>query len=435
MKKLKFLGTAVLAASLLFAGCSSQEIDGTSLPPPTPQPTPDPVEYEVTFSDNANTVTYADGVYTVTVANANNQEWGNQIFIKGINEDAEIENGDKIKTTITVESDKAIGTFFFKNQFHEGDSYPGIDTAVALEANVEKEITIYGTVFEYNDTNKLVIDLRGNEAGTTLKMSKIKVEKLGDYTVTSIGIKPNTKTIKEGETITFDVVDQYGFSIDDAELEITTEDAESTLSGKVFTAASANETVTVKASYGTFEVTATIIVEKISAAVNSWGLDLTNDETSIGILPIVNVVAWGGANTAPAIEEFAGKKAIKLTIPESYPWIGVAWQNNPAVDTIDVSGYSTVTITFNDTAFAEGEALTDYNLKLLGGIEVPLKGTVSAADSNGWKTITISLKDYADAGVSLSAIGCINFCDWKAGDKNPGAGALYVSEISFNPAN
>ena len=37
MKKLKFLGTAVLAASLLFAGCAQPE----ELDEPTPNPTPD----------------------------------------------------------------------------------------------------------------------------------------------------------------------------------------------------------------------------------------------------------------------------------------------------------------------------------------------------------------------------------------------------------
>ena len=162
---------------------------------------------------------------------------------------------------------------------------------------------------------------------------------------------------------------------------------------------------------------------------------MTDSATSIGVLPLVNVASWGGANTAPVVEEYAGRKAIKFTIPDAYPWIGAAWQNNPTEDTVDVSGYATVTITYNDKAFAEGEALTDYNLKMLGGgKEVPLKGNVSEADANGWKTITISLSDYADAGVSLSAIGCINFCDWKAGDKAPGAGALYIAEVSFNPA-
>ena len=46
MKKLKFLGTIVLAASLLFAGCSSpveEEIDPTVPETPKPTPTPKPV--------------------------------------------------------------------------------------------------------------------------------------------------------------------------------------------------------------------------------------------------------------------------------------------------------------------------------------------------------------------------------------------------------
>ena len=468
MKKLKLFGAAVIAASLIFSGCAPQSDDETTTPVEKPgkdnngensggdntddnddnnggedngddddtTTNPKTDGYTVTFSDSSNSSSFADGVYTITLgtAHAASDEWGNQIFIKDPNKDVELVAGDKIHATITLEADKEIATMFVKDQFN-GVNYSGIDIQKNLPANTKTVFDIYGTVAnDYDETAGFVLALRGNEAETTLKMSNIKVEKLGDYVIESISIKPETKTIKEGETITFDVVDQYGFSVEDALLEITSENVESILSGKLFTAASANETVSVKASYESFEVTATITVEKIAAALESWGLDLTNDSTAIGVLPLVNVSVWGGANTAPAIEEFAGKKAIKLTIPESYPWIGAAWQNNPAVDTIDVSGYSTVTITFNDTAFAEGEALTDYNLKLKGGIEVPLKGTVSAADSNGWKTITISLKDYADAGVSLSAIGCINFCDWKAGNKNPSAGALYVSELKFNPA-
>lgn len=478
MKKLKLFGAAVIAASLILSGCAPQSDDETTTTVEKPgkdnngensggdntddnddnnggeengdgedtgdnegsgddndtTTNPKTDGYTVTFSDSSNSSSFADGVYTVTVANANDSEWGNQIFIKDPNKDVELVAGDKIHATITLEADKEIATMFVKDQFN-GVNYSGIDTQKNLPANTKTVFDIYGSVAnDYDETAGFVLALRGNEAETTLKMSNIKVEKLGDYVIESISIKPETKTIKEGETITFDVVDQYGFSVEDALLEITSENVESILSGKLFTAASANETVSVKASYESFEVTATITVEKISAASESWGLDLTNDSTSVGILPIVNVEGWGGANTAPVVEEFAGKKAIKLTIPESYPWIGVAWQNNPNVDTIDVSGYESVTLTFNDSAFAEGEALTDYNLKLKGGIEVPLKGTVSAADSNGWKTITISLKDYADAGVSLSAIGCINFCDWKAGNKNPSAGALYVSELKFNPA-
>ena len=519
MKKIKFLGAAILAASLIFAGCANGSDDDVDSTPDTEKvvdekggegseenggsesgsgeeaggeensgegqnsgsgessgsgdsgsssggdteagdtdggdtgtdngdddnttDNPENVGYPVTFSESSNSYSFADGVYTITLGAAHDasDEWGNQIFITGLNEAAGIANGDKIKTTATVKADKAITTFFFKNQFHEGAPHPGIDTSTSLEADTEKTVDIYGTVYDYNETSLLVIAIRGNEANTTLTLKDVKVEKLGDYAVTSLAISPASKTIKEGETVTLQAVDQYGFEIPEARFEIVS-DSSSTLSDKVLTGASVDEVVTVKATYGTFEATATITVERISVATESWGLDLTNDATNIGVLPLVNVSVWGGADTAPVVEEFAGRKAIKFTIPATYGWIGAAWQANPQEDKIDVSGYSTITITYNDSEFAEGESLTDYNVKMLGGAEIPLKGTVSDPDEDGWKTITVSLSDYANAGVSLSGVGCINFADWKVGEPiddkgnraNPGAGALYISEVSFNPA-
>ena len=393
----------------------------------------DDEEYTLEFSDAANSSICENGVYIVSVANANDSEWGNQIFIKNPNAAAGIAAGDKIHTTITLEADKDIGVMFVKNQFN-GGSYSGIDTQKALPANTATVFDIYGTVAaDYDDSSSIVLALRGNAADTELKISAINVEKLGNYAVESIAVSPASKTIKEGETITFKVLDQYGFEIPEATVEIVS-DSSSTIAGKVLTAASVDEVVSVKASYESFEATATITVEKIAAATESWGLDLTNDVTTIGVLPLVNVVAWGGADTAPVVEEFAGRKAIKFTIPANYNWIGAAWQGDPAVNKIDVSGYSTIIIKFNDSEFAEGQSLTDYNVKLKGGEEKPMKGSVSEADADGWKTITISLSDYSNAGVTLSEITCINFCDWKAGDVNPGEGALYISEVSFNPA-
>ena len=144
MKKLKFLGTAVLAASLLFAGCSSPEVDdptgGKSNPQPSPATAPvDNPDYEISFTgDNSdgNTYSYAEGVYTVIVANANDSEWGNQIFIKDPNKDVELVAGDKIHATITLEADKDITTMLVKDQFNGGE-YTGIDTQKKLPANTK----------------------------------------------------------------------------------------------------------------------------------------------------------------------------------------------------------------------------------------------------------------------------------------------------------
>ena len=485
MKKIKFLGAAVLAASLIFAGCSSpagaapeinNPIDNNENNNETGQENNNnnnnnenglnennnnqnnynetgnnetgnnetgnnetgnqTSAYAITFLDAANSSTYADDVYTVTLATAHDagDEWGNQIWILNPNKSSGIAAGDKIHAAVTLEANKEITSVLVKDEFNHG-SYSGIDTTKNLPANTPTVFDIYGTVADdFDDSARFVIAIRGNEAGTTLKVSEIKVEKLGNYSVSEISIDPVSKTVKAGENVSFKVFDQYGFEIEEATIEIISQGVESTLEGKILKTGDVSETVEVKATYGSFEVTATITVETIVAATESWGLDLTNDNTSIGILPLVNVASWGGADTAPVVEEFAGRKAIKLTIPTTYGWIGAAWQADPNVNKIDVSGYSTITLTFNDSAFAEGESLTDYNIKLLGGAEVPLKGTVSNADEDGWKTITISLADYAAAGVSLSGIGCINFCDWKAGETAPSAGALYISAVSFNPA-
>ena len=458
MKKLKFLGTAVLAASLLFAGCSSpvEEVNPDDTTPPEVETPETPVNPEnpgnpenpeggkeenkdaftVTFTDETNKSEFVNGVYTVTLATAHaaGDEWGNQIFIKNPNAKAGAQKGDIVKATVTATADKDISTFFFKNQYN-GGNYTGHDTSKALAANTETVFQVIGKVTDdYDDSSSFVIAIRGNEADTTLTLKDVKSEVITGYQIESITLLPATSTIKTGESITFKVVDQYGIEIPEAVIEVVTEGVSSTLSGMVLTGADADETIEVKATYNDFTATSTITVEKIAAATKSWGLDLTENNTSIGVLPVVNVASWGGADTAPAVEEFANRKAVKFTIPAAYAWIGAAWQGNPDTDKIDVSGYSTLTITYNDSAFAEDSGLTDYNVKVAGGKEVPLKGTVSDADADGWKTITVNLSDYANAGVTLSSVTCINFCDWKAGSANPGAGALYIAEVSFNPA-
>ena len=157
----------------------------------TPAPQPSGDAYTIAFSATENTYAYADGAYTLTInaATAANAEWANQIFIKNPNTKAGIAKGDYVRATVTAKADKAITKFFFKDQFN-GGSYSGIDNSAnleGLEANVAKTFTIEGKVADdYDDSSSFVIDLRGNEAGTTLILTDIKVEKATEPTPTPV---------------------------------------------------------------------------------------------------------------------------------------------------------------------------------------------------------------------------------------------------------
>lgn len=325
MKKLKFLGTAVLAASLLFAGCSSPEVDDPTggKSNPAPAPTPDEAKYEVSFSDDANTVTYADGVYTVSVANANDSEWGNQIFIKNPNEEAELVAGDKIHATITLEADKEIATMFVKDQFNGGE-YTGIDTQKNLPANTKTVFDIYGKVSDnYDDSSSFVLALRGNEAGTTLKMSNIKVEKLGDYAVTKVTVSAASTSISSGETTTLKAVDQYGFEIADATFEITSENATATLDGNVITGGNKAESITVIAKSGSIAseaITITVTVSKDYAKY--WNADTT---TEGGNAPADYFSIWADQNWCGSFVALSDMTATETEVSLTQNVTGACW--------------------------------------------------------------------------------------------------------------
>lgn len=331
MKKLKFLGTAVLAASLLFAGCSSPEVDdptgGKSNPTPSPAPAPvDNPDYEISFSgdnSNGNTYSYADGVYTVSVANANDSEWGNQIFIKNPNEEAELVAGDKIHATITLEADKEIATMFVKDQFNGGE-YTGIDTQKNLPANTATVFDIYGTVSDnYDDSSSFVLALRGNEAETTLKMSNIKVEKLGDYAVTKVTVSAASTSISSGETTTLKAVDQYGFEIADATFEITSENPVATLSGNVVTGGDTAETITVIAKAGEInseEISIAVTVAKDYAKY--WKPSVTTE----GANPPVDYFSiWADQNWCGSLVALSNMTATETEVSLTQNVTGTCW--------------------------------------------------------------------------------------------------------------
>ena len=327
--------------------------------------------YTVTFSDSSNSSSFADGVYTITLgtAHAASDEWGNQIFIKGLNEAAGIANGDKIKTTATVKADKAITTFFFKNQFHEGDSYPGIDTSASLEAETEKVVDIYGTVREYNETTSLVIAIRGNEADTTLTLKDVKVDKLSDYAITSVKLDADSDTIAAGETATLKAVDQYGFEITDATFEITSENPTATISGNVLTTGDTAEEITVVAKKGEITsnpLTITITAEKDYAKY--WTPEQANIGRDAAPKDYFSIWAdqwWCGSGVALS-NMSATEDGISLTqTVEGFNWFGTQiWYGLSTISNISFKVTSTVA---GDITINTGKGNVVYTLE--AGVE------------------------------------------------------------------
>ena len=171
-KAIAMISTLLLLGSGFFVSCAGDDDEDSgsgSTPTPKPSPTPGPIsgptpdptpsgdEYTVEFQAGGES-TYKDGVYTLVVQTATEASatWANQIFIKNPNSKAGIAAGDKIHAKITANADKAINTFFFKDQFN-GQSYSGIDVGSklqGLEAGVAKTFDLYGVVAgDYNENS------------------------------------------------------------------------------------------------------------------------------------------------------------------------------------------------------------------------------------------------------------------------------------------
>lgn len=415
MKKIKFLGAAILAASLIFAGCANGSDDDVDSTPDTEKvvdekggegseenggsesgsgeeaggeensgegqnsgsgessgsgdsgsssggessgsgdsedagdddsgdededttTNPETDGYPVSFSDNGNSYSFANGVYTITLGKAHgaDDEWGNQIFITGLNEAAGIANGDKIKTTATVKADKAITTFFYKNQFHAGDPYPGIDTSTSLEADTEKTVDIYGTVHDYNETSSLVIAIRGNEDDTTLTLKDVKVEKIQNYSVDSVELTASSTSAAFGEKIQLIATDQYGIALDGVEYEITNDEVVSTIDGNVITAGNTPEEINVVAKYGELisnELTITvyqatysnIVLYDVEQSINefgnfeAWGVPFSATFTENGLVTSGNAPCYFGILLKEnAAYKTGAKLEIKYTATTSF---------------------------------------------------------------------------------------------------------------------
>ncbi|MBQ6782032.1 MAG: hypothetical protein IJP62_12530 [Treponema sp.] len=270
-------------------------------------------ELTVTFQTEGNSSTYADGVYTLNIGTATEAsvQWANQIFISNPNKKAGVAAGDKVHATITVKSDKAITKFFFKDQFNGAPSYSGIDVGEGenipgLEAGVAKTFDLYGVVAgDYNEAeSKFVIDLRGNEAGTKLELSDVKVEKMTDYTVSAITVEVSSASVSTGENVTLTTKDQYGFAVEGVTYTITSSGATSTLTGNTLTAGTTAETVTLQATYGELTDTTTITVtaEKDYGKYFQVGKQYGDDPKSANDYMALWYVADTSWNCGPVVE-------------------------------------------------------------------------------------------------------------------------------------
>lgn len=386
MKKLK-KSILILASALFvlangfFVSCSSDSSDDddtpkTTLPSPNDQ-NPSTVEpetgngnggngespvnedgsYKIEFSNTNNSYTYEDGVYTLTIADANDSEWGNQIFIKNPNKHAGVEKGDLVLATITVKSDKAISTFFFKNQYN-GGNYSGHDTSKALEADTETVFQVVGTAADdYDDSSSYVIALRGNLADTTLVISNIKSEVLTDYEVTSVTLEASPDSISAGEKTTITLKDQYGIAIKDATYAITSAYPIATLTGNVLTAGESAETVTVTATYGTFTKTVDIVISAEKDYAKYWAPTPANqggDSAPADYFSIWADQNWCGSNVALSdMTASATGVALTQTVTGSN-WFGTQiWYGVSAASNFSFKVTSTVAgdITINSTVY------------------------------------------------------------------------------------
>ena len=441
MKKLKLLGTTILAASLILAGCSQavdEVIPGLENPgietqtPTDGSKTPDSSagaednateedkdekddgkkdddkkdgetpalagQYKVEFTDNSNSCTFADDVYTVTLATAHDagDEWGNQIFIKNPNANAGVAKGDLVHATITVTSDKDITAFFFKNQYN-GGSYSGDATIKALAANTETVFEVVGVVKDdYDDSSSYVIAIRGNEANTSLKIKNVKSTVLKDYEVTGVSIEASPASISAGEKTTITLKDQYGIAVKDATYAITSASPAATLSGNVLTAGSVSETVTVKATYGDFEKTVDVVISAEKDYGKYWAPSITT-EGSVAPADYFSIWAdqnWCGSNVALSdMSASASGVALTQTVTGSN-WFGTQiWYGVSAASDFSFKVTSTVAggITINDVVY-ELEAGTAREITLegvTGKLTIQL-GTKEPATQLGDCTFTIS---------------------------------------------
>ena len=200
-------------------------------------------------------------------------------------------------------------------------------------------------------------------------------------------------------------------------------------------------TTTLKIAISTFDEAKITKVLVIPAQSTATGLRMDFDTMNIGTLPIINTSNWGGANTTPTVvtDEVNNTKALCYTFSSDGPWYGCPWQGSDS-DIIDISGYTTLLITYNDS-FLDYEINTGI-VQLVGGVPQTFEiaagdfpGTISVADSNGWKTMEIPLSAFDT--VDLSAVQTFQFSNQAWNPQLPETapynlnGKFYIAEIVF----
>lgn len=167
----------------------------------------------------------------------------------------------------------------------------------------------------------------------------------------------------------------------------------------------------------------------------SWALD--------GKLTLIDSGNWGGYSTKPKYEKVDGIDAVCLTATGEkkgeYGWYGLAWQHDvPAENFIDISGYKYLILTVKDE-FGENKSLKEAEFKIKDNKPTPANGKevdgkdwikISGRDEKGWRTVTASLKEFADGGVDLTSVMCINFAGWQ--DNPDKDGKLYISKVTLS---
>lgn len=319
MKKLKFLGTAVLAASLLFAGCSSPEIDSGDSnpnpvvnPDPTPDPNPDPdptsdplkdyYKYYLVSTPKQDTnkgiadwgagstaTPNDDGTYTISASAA---MWGG---ISGICapftgfDAGTLANYEYIVFTLDT-SDFEIDTT------ETGGNY-GVNVKIP-ETQIE--------VSEYASSNTYRVPLSIFEAAPstatefaiiiggsgTLKLNELYLaarEDPNNKAITGITITPTSISLEQGGT--------QQFTVKDSNFVNRTSEVTYTLSGDAAEGSAITEDglLTVGTTAGTLTVTATYTVDdnefKAESSITVLGT-VTNLITSVGYNKVFLAPGW-----------------------------------------------------------------------------------------------------------------------------------------------
>ena len=161
-----------------------------------------------------------------------------------------------------------------------------------------------------------------------------------------------------------------------------------------------------------------------------------------GIIPVFNIADWSATNLDPKSTTEDGTECFVWTMPESgvNVWYAALWQHPTDVvnNTIDISGYKYLILTVKDD-FGENKSLKGSDFKIKDNKPNPDNGTevnggswikISGPDEKGWRTVTASLKEFADGGVDLTSVMCINFAGWQ--DNPDKDGKLYISKVTLS---